>query len=487
MPTPQSSLIIKKLEGFGGNFVDSDYLAGAYEIGKPHMLEGVLTKIYSSRSRFFGLKPLLSMTGGEGKVMEVPTDIYRWKLQGADERTFRSVENLESANDTPGLNSTTFRLKLDVDYVHYPDVLFGEDNDLPLAIVDGPIADGTGFVYTVRIQSDNPTLFFSKTLLEPGRQFNKVWTSTPSEANRFYGTMQAPNTFELENQLGFFAQSIKVTDRALREDGRLQISFVTDDGQAINKFIPYYQAKMEDELYKSMEVNLMYGKKSTTAGPDKYWTKTGSGLREQLKDSWVEPYTGPLTGAMLQDYLMNIYFAREDESNRSSVAMTGTLGSILFHNAMVNLSNGFLTVDSHWVQKAANPASAVPGLAFGAQFVEYRGPAGIIVKLSRNTMYDSTLYCKRFHPQYPEMPIDSARMTFLDFGSSEGKNNIQMLKIKDSFTYAMVPGMVTPTGPVKSGTTTSLNHFFEVGMTGTAGIHVYDITKCGELIFDHAD
>jgi hypothetical protein len=248
MPTPQSSLIIKKLEGFGGNYVDSDYLSSAYEIGKPHLIEGALMKIYSSRSRFFGLKPLLSMTGGTGNVMEVPTDIYRWRLSGADERTFRSVENLESGNTTPGLNGTTFRIKLDVDYVHYPDVLFGEDNELPLAIVDGPVPDGTGFVYTVRIQSDNPTLFFPSSLLEPGRQFNKVWTSTPSEANKWYGTMQAPNTFELESQLGFFSQGIEVTDRALREDGRLSIQFLTDGGESINKFVPYYEAKMQDEL-----------------------------------------------------------------------------------------------------------------------------------------------------------------------------------------------------------------------------------------------
>jgi hypothetical protein len=482
---PQSSLIIKKLEGFGGNFVDSDYLAAAYEIGKPHLIEQALTKIYSSRSRFFGLKPLLSLTGGQGMTMEVPTDIYRWKLQGADERTFRSVENLESSNDTPGLNGTTFRLKLDVDYVHYPDVLLGEDNELPLAIVDGPIADGTGFVYTVRIQSDNPTLFFPKSLLEPGRQFSKGWTSTPSEANKWYGTMQAPNTFELESQLGFFSQGIEVTDRALREDGRLQITFTTDDGRQINKFIPYYEAKMQDGLYKSMEVNLMYGKKSTMPGPDKYWTKTGPGLREQLKDSWREVYSTALTAPMLQDYLMNIYFAREDEDNRKTTAMTGTLGSILFHNALVNLSNGFLTVDSHWIQKAANPASAVPGLAYGAQFVEYRGPSGIIVNLTRNSMYDSTEYCKRFHPQYPEMPIDSARLTFLDFGTSEGKNNIQMLKIKDSFTYGVVAGMVGPNGPNKSGTVSSLKHSYDVGITGTAGIWVRDITRCGELLLDY--
>jgi hypothetical protein len=119
-----------------------------------------------------------------------------------------------------------------------------------------------------------------------------------------------------------------------------------------------------------------------------------------------------------------------------------------------------------------------------AQYVEYRGPSGIIVNLTRNSMYDSTIYCKRFHPQYPDMPIDSARMTFLDFGSSEGKTNIQMLKIKDSFTYGVVQGMVGPAGPNK-GNVSSLKHSYEVGMSGTAGLWIRDITRCGELVFDY--
>jgi len=487
MATPQSSFIIKQLEGFGGSFVDSDYLGASYEIGKPHVFEGTLMKVYSSQSMFFGLKPLISMTGAKGGTVEIPTEIYRWSLQGAEERTARSLENLESSNDTPGLNGTTFRIKLDIDYYKYPDVLFSEDNELPLAIQEGPIPDGTGFIYIVRIQSDNPTLYLPNTYLEPGRQFNKVWTSTPSENNQWYGTQQAPNTFQLEAQVGFFSQGLEVTDKAMREDGRLLIKFLHTDASGnstvINKFIPYYEAKMQDELYRSMEVNLMYGKRSTLPGKEKYWTKTGAGLREQLRDSWIETYSSALTANMLQDYLMNIFFARENEQNRSVRAMTGTLGSLLFHNALVAISNGFLTVDSHFISSAPN-GSAVPGLAYGAQFTRYRGPEGIIVDLMKNGMNDSTLYCKRFHPQYPDMPIDSARMTFLDFGTSGGQNNISMLKVKNSFTYGVVEGMVGPNGPKTSGTTSSLKHSYDVGMSGSAGIWVKDITRCGELIMD---
>lgn len=182
MPTPQSSFIIKQYDGFGGNFADSDYLGAAYESGKPHVFEGTLMKIYSSQSRFFTGKPLLGMTGAKSTgSMEVPTELYRWSLQGAEEKSARIVENLESSNTTPGINNQTFRIKLDLDYYHYPDVLFSEDNEYPLQIVEGPITDGTGSIYTVKIQTDNPQAYLDPKYLGAGREFNKVWTTIPSE------------------------------------------------------------------------------------------------------------------------------------------------------------------------------------------------------------------------------------------------------------------------------------------------------------------
>lgn len=61
MATPQSSFIIKQYEGFGGNFVDSQYLGAAYETGKPYVFENTLMKVFSSRSRFFTSKALLGI------------------------------------------------------------------------------------------------------------------------------------------------------------------------------------------------------------------------------------------------------------------------------------------------------------------------------------------------------------------------------------------------------------------------------------------
>jgi hypothetical protein len=257
-----------------------------------------------------------------------------------------------------------------LDYFHYPDVLFSEDNDVPLQIVD-QVTDGTGTIYTLRIQTDNPQVFLDPKYLTQGREFVKVWTSTPSEFNQWYGTQQVPNIFKLESQLGFFAQSITVTDKAYRDQGRLGVEFLYTDYNGttskVNKFLSMYEAKMLDELYRSMEVQLVYGKKSTYPAPHGYWTKTGPGVREQLKDSWIQYYSGPLSVTLLQDYLMSVFFGREAEANRSVTAMTGTLGSILFHNALAAVANGFLTVDTHYVRDIPSPIQT-PYLAYGAQF-----------------------------------------------------------------------------------------------------------------------
>jgi hypothetical protein len=249
MAYPQSSFIIQKYDGFGGSFVDSQYLGNSYQTGKPHVFENTLAMIFSAETNLFSGKLFTGMTGGKGAsaTKEIDSELFRWTLQGAEEKFARVVENLESANTTPGLNNLPFRLKLDLDYYHLPDVLMGEDNEYPLEIVDGPIADGTGFIYTVRIQGDNPSLFVPATMLQAGKEFCKVWTSTPSEMNDVGGTQQYPASFKLENQLGAFAQELTITDKAWRDQGKIAIDFMYSvDGKSktVTKFLPMAEAKM---------------------------------------------------------------------------------------------------------------------------------------------------------------------------------------------------------------------------------------------------
>lgn len=486
MPNPQSSLIIKRYDAFGGNFIDSDYLAASYETGKPTYLEGMMMQTYTSKSRFMNLKPLLSIAGmntNGGK--EIESNRVRWYLHGAEDRDARVVELIETSNTTPGLNGTTFRVKFDLDYFHYPDVMTGADNDLPCQIVEGPIPDGSGSIYVMKLQTDNPQLYIAPADLSAGAVWTRVSSAVPDEYNQWFSGQQYPNVFLLEAQLGSFGHSLHVTDKAWRDGGKLNIKFshTNSNGQTqeISKFIPYAESKMVDEFYRDIEWAAVYGKKSTQQGPDKYQQLTGAGLREQLKDGFTQTFSGPLTVTLLQDYLMSIFFSRTDETNRDIICMTGTLGSILFHQALANLANGFLTVDTHYVSSIASQTST-PWLAYGAEFREYRGPSGIRVRLMLNPMYDSLQYCKQFHPQYPDMPIDSGRLTFLDFGGNGIAKNIELLKVKDSFSYGYKPGMLSPSGPITSGVFGELKQGYDTAIQGSFGLVMRDCTLGGELI-----
>ena len=250
-----------------------------------------------------------------------------------------------------------------------------------------------------------------------------------------------------------------------------------------NRFLPYGEAKMWDALYSSIEAQLVYGKKHTSVATNGFWKKTGSGLREYMKDSWVQYYNGALSISQLKDFILDIQITRVGEESRKLVPVTGTLGAQLFHDSLVSIANGYLTVDSHFINAVASDVST-PHLAFGAQFTRYHGPHGLQLDLMLNPMNDDRKYSKRMHPLYPNLPVDSARMTFLNVGEKEGKGNISVLKVKDTFRWGFQSGTHSPTGPVKGAGVSSLVAGYDVFCEGTAGLWVQDPTTMGEFIYD---
>lgn len=209
-----------------------------------------------------------------------------------------------------------------------------------------------------------------------------------------------------------------------------------------------------------------------------------AGLREQLKDGWTQTFSGALTTTLLKDYLMSIFFARNDVSKRSVKVMTGTLGALMFHEALANTYNGFLTVDSHFIS-SADSVGATPGLAYGAQFRRYRAPQGVVIDLVESPLYDSVEYCQRFHPQYPAFPIDSARYTFMDLAmDGTGQSNVSMVRVKDSFVHGYTQGLVGPNGFNQGGMMSAAVNQYDVVAQGSQGLWMKDVTLGGELIFD---
>lgn len=247
-------------------------------------------------------------------------------------------------------------------------------------------------------------------------------------------------------------------------------------------FLPVAEAKMEEEMMLSKERAYLLGKRSTTSFTDsKYPVRTGPGLREQMKGGWTSYFSGQPTAKLFSDYILDITFSRNDAYSRNNTLMTGTLGSILFHNAIAATANSYLTLDTTFIDKGPS-LSRTPGLAYGSQFTKYRGLGGVEIDLAINKMYDSRTLCKIEHPLYPGKPIDSARFTVMDFSKKDGQSNTRLLKEKDFYHRTVVPGSWSPSGPIKSGMGASLKHGYEIGTASSGGIVVIDPSRTGELI-----
>jgi hypothetical protein len=487
-----SQIQTRKYDAIGGKFFDSDMIASAYDAGKPHVFDKIMGQLFSSTDMFHG-KPLLGMTMAKGKTVEIDTDVFRWKLTGAEEKFTRIVEvmdNNDAAGSTPGINRQTFRIKLDEAWYTYPDVIEGEHDDYHLEIVEGPVQDGNGYIYTVKLQTDNFSLFFPPELLAVGQEFCKVWTSVENEMNEYYGGINFSSTFELEQQIGAFADEFTVTDRMMREDSRmigLPIPIRNDKGKVelVPKFITAAHAKLENRLYTDMEMQLWKGSKSTSVGPSGYFKRTGPGIREQLKQGHTMRYAGALTEAMLEDYLDGIFFSKVSHANRKITAMTGSMGAIAFHNLLATSASSFLTVDTNYIERTKDSGGA-RHLSYGAQFVHYQGLNGIEVDLVINPLYDDTSFCRRMHPDLKTKPLDSWRMTFLDFGEgNEGEDNITMLSEKSTRGWGYLEGAIDHMGkPKKGAAVTSKSKGCTYFTYGTAGIVQWDVSRGGELILD---
>jgi hypothetical protein len=482
MSAVSSQLKIKHYDGFTGNFVDSQYLAAAFDTGSPHVFDDILVQVYMAQNRFKSM-PLLGLTRGMGNAREIDVDVVRWFAQGAQEKFIRIVNNLEAGNATPGIGGSSFRIEVDEDFVGVPEVLMGMHNEYPLQILSGPEPGTTGFIYEVRIQDNDTSRFYPPEYLEVGSAFCKAWTTVASEMNDEFGSMYTSSAYQLESQIGFFGQEFTVTDKALREHGRIGFPIKDSKGNKMTSFIPEYEMKMYDELEMSKNISAIYGRKDNYIPPNaKYAKKTGPGLRQQLADGHTQVFSGGLTESFLKDYLMDIFFARNDEGNRDVVMFTGTQGSLAFHEAMAEKANAFLTVDTNFIKDMGDR-----NLSFGAQFTHYRGPEGITVRVVKVPQYDNIAYCQRTHPDYPNMPLDSWRMTFVDFekpSSSDMSSNIMHLEVKDSYSHGYVPGTIGPNGPIQGGMTVKKIAGYERWVQASSGIVVLDTSKTGELIFD---
>ena len=206
----------------------------------------------------------------------------------------------------------------------------------------------------------------------------------------------------------------------------------------------------------------------------------GAGLLEQIAPSNRETYT-KLSSDVLEDFLFNLSYNIRGRGQRKFVALTGEMGMKEFDRVLREKASTYNLVDTKFVSGSGQD------LTLGGQFTTYKMLNGIELTLKHFPAYDNTTYNRKLHPTSGK-PLESYRMTFLDFGTRDGESNISKVVRKDrEMVMWHTGGSIAPgAGHAKSINTLRSNakDGYSVHFLTEQGIMVKDPTTCGELIME---
>lgn len=482
MATLGSKMKFKQMP-WHANMTELNHL-GAMLVAKPHVFEGKMNQLFSAQN-YYSDNPISSIAWTTGAEMTIGSNEWEWSLVGATEKPLVVVENVEpESNTTPGQGKTTFKIKLDENWFVAGDVITPgtAGQKYQCRIMEDPQRHGNGWVYNVRLVTDDFQAFLPVALLQTGQQWAKLY-STYGEADHEDGSTQYHAPLTLSDSLGKFRKKYQVTDYAAEQV--LAVKLQDSKGNAHDTWINYAEVEYWRQWYRELERAYWYNRKarsieSSSGRP----VDSFSGIQEKLEDSHLHYYS-ELTAKLIEEYLMDIFYSRvKPGSGRKIKVFTGEYGMLLFNRAMQDLldKRGWFIANDNFnpVQKTKSDYNS-NAYSYGYQFVKYIMHNGAELELVHNPLYDDRSIHFEIDP-ITGYPVESMRFTFLDFSGSDGTSNIKLVNKRNGYKFGYVAGLVTPYGPQKGSLMSHSGEYYSMHVSKECGVHIEDITRCGELI-----
>lgn len=465
------------------NMTELNHL-GAALIAKPQVFEGKMNQLFSAQN-YYSDNPLSSIAWTSGAEKVVTTNEWEWKMKGANTKPLVVLENVEPvANTTLGQGRTTFKIKLDENWFVAGDVISPgtAGQKYQCRIMEEPQRHGTGWVYIVRLVTDDFKAFLPVSLVQPGQQWAKLY-STYEEGASQDGSTQYAAPLTLKNSLGKFRKKYMVTDYAAEEV--LAVKIPDSKGGYHDSWIKYAEVEYWRQWYRELERAYWYNRKAKSIeGSTGRSVDSFSGIQEQLEDAHVHYYTD-LTAKLIEEFLLDIFYSRiKPGSGRKIKVFTGEYGMLLFNRAMQDVMDkrGWFIANQNFnpIQKTSSEYNS-NAYAVGYQFTKYIMHNGAELEVVHNPLYDDRSIHFEIDP-ITGYPVESMRFTFLDFSGGDGQSNVQLVSKKDGYKFGYVNGLVGPYGPAKGGQMSHSGEYYSMHVSKECGVHIEDITKCGELI-----
>jgi len=482
-----NSLQLYKTKWFA-DLVDENMLANAL-LTKPHEVSTVLSYIFG---RFDQGNIVDFLTNGMGKTMTIENRQYEWNVMIEHDKavTIRLAQESGAdvtSSDVPGLNQQPFQLWLAEKWFGPGAILEFDDKEFQVRVVGEAYQDGSDWVYTVVVADGQPESYIPPSLLAAGKQVSRTG-SAYEEYSDEADIVNYQTPFKLRNHLTTLRMTYDITGDAYSS---VMVIAIRDPKTKKSTF--YWSAYQEwvalRQWYERVDRMTMYSKFNADSdgtvslqGTNGRPVYIGAGLLQQIAPANRKYYT-TLTIDLLDTFLSDLSYNILGQGERKFVALTGEMGMREFDRVLRSKASGYTYLD-------LGP-SFVSGsgqeLTLGGQFTTYKGLNGIEITLKHFPVYDNPVFNRKLHPVSGK-PLESYRMTFIDFGMRDGESNIRKVVRKDrELVMWHVAGAVAPgVGHSKSITTMRANakDGYQVNFLSEQGIMLADPTTSGELICD---
>ena len=378
-------------------------------------------------------------------VKEFDTDDeYTWDVIGSSRRNIPLVEardenNNVITNGNAGIGGAPFWVVFAEDWFADGNVIVGEKNEVyPLRLLGEGKAEGSNTAYKVELMG-GVTTGMPATELTMGKRFSVEYSPVERELSRGVGDIRFSSPVAMRNEWSSIRIKHKVAGSMLNEKLAIGIPFVNKAGQKVvqNMWMHHVDYKLEETFSDEKNNLVMYGRSNRNRngeymnfGKSGNVIKMGAGLREQMEVSNVI-YYNTFSLKLIESALYELSTSKLGFQDRVFVLKTGERGAAQFSKAVLDVVSGWSAfminaAELGMIQKTNSPLHQ-NALSAGFQFVEFRAPNGVVVKVEVDSLYDDPVRNKIQHPNGGV--AESYRYDILYIGSTE-QPNIQLARVK---------------------------------------------------------
>lgn len=375
---------------------------------------------------------------------------YTWDVIGSSRRNIPLLEArdedgvvVEDNGKMIGAGTAPFYLVFPEDWFADGEFIVGNLNEVyQFRVLGDARMEGTNAVYKVELAGGNTEGVPAERLLA-GEKFSIEAAFVESELSRKVGDVRFSSSVAMRNEFSTIRIQHKVPGNKINRKLAVGIP-VIDNGKVttMNMWMHYVDYEVEQQFSDYKNNALAFGRSNRNAngeymniGKSGVSIKTGAGLYEQIEVANTT-YYNQFVLKLIEDALYELSAAKLGMGDRYFLIKTGERGAIQFHKAVLKEVSGWtqftLNGDALGIVQKAQSNLHTNALSAGFQFVEYKAPNGVRVKIDVDPYYDDPVRNKVQHPLGG--PAFSYRYDIMDIGTMD-QPNIFKCAIKGDTEY----------------------------------------------------